>query len=165
MSTHAHCGYCGHRFGAEQAWPRLCAGCGKTSFLNPTPVAVCLLPVGDGLLCVRRAIPPGAGLLALPGGYIDRAETWQRAAARELFEETGIHIDAAEIEHFRTISSETGDGVLLVFGRARPRRPDVLAGFVPTAETSELVVIRTATELAFPLHTLAVAEYFDPAPA
>jgi ADP-ribose pyrophosphatase YjhB (NUDIX family) len=123
---------------------------------------VCLLPIGDGLLCVRRAVPPGAGQLALPGGYIDRAETWQRAAARELFEETGIRIDAVEVEHFRTVSSESGDGVLLVFGRAGPRGPEVLAGFAPTAETSELVVIRAATELAFPLHTRAVAEYFGP---
>jgi ADP-ribose pyrophosphatase YjhB (NUDIX family) len=160
MNRHAHCGYCGAKFVAEQAWPRLCAGCGCTSYVNPTPVAVCLLPVGDGLLCVRRAIPPAAGQLALPGGYIDRAETWQQAVARELFEETGLRIDAAEVEHFRTVSSDRGDGVLLVFGRARPRGPDIQSEFVPTAETSELVVIRGATELAFPLHTQAVAEYF-----
>ena len=163
MSKHAHCGYCGSRFAAEQAWPRLCAGCGQTSYVNPTPVAVCLLPVGDGLLCVRRAIPPAAGQLALPGGYIDRAETWQRAAARELFEETGLRIDAEEVEHFRTLSSDRGDGVLLVFGLARPRTPEVLSDFVPTAETSELVVIRAATELAFPLHTRVVAEFFGAA--
>jgi ADP-ribose pyrophosphatase YjhB (NUDIX family) len=118
------------------------------------------LPVGDGLLCVRRAIPPGAGRLALPGGYIDRAETWQQAAARELFEETGLHIDASEVAHFRTISSDRGDGVLLVFGHARPRAADGLAHFVPTAETSELVVIREPAELAFPLHTRVVAEWF-----
>jgi hypothetical protein len=34
---------------------------------------------------------------------------------------------------------------------------------VPTAEVSELVVIRGATKLAFPLHTQVVAEFFDPA--
>ena len=162
MSKYDHCGYCGHRFGANQAWPRLCAGCGRTSYVNPAPVAVCLLPIGDGLLCVRRAIPPFAGQFALPGGYIDRAETWQQAAARELFEETGLRIDADEVEHFRTFS-DPDDGVLLVFGRARPHQPDALAAFVPTAETSALVVIRTATELAFPLHTRVVAEFFDPA--
>ena len=163
MSKHAHCGYCGNRFVAEQTWPRLCAGCGQTSYVNPTPVAVCLLPVGDGLLCVRRAIPPGVGQLALPGGYIDRSESWQQAAARELFEETGLRIDPAEVEHFRTLSSDRGDGVLLVFGRAKPRGPEVLAGFAPTRETSELVVVRGATELAFPLHTRVVAEFFGAA--
>src|SRR5207245_9741277 len=90
-------------------------------WVNPIPVAVCLLPVDGGLLCVRRAIPPGKGKLALPGGYIDQNETWQRAVARELFEETGIRIDPDEVEHFRTHSSTLGDNVLLVFGRARPR--------------------------------------------
>lgn len=160
MNRHAHCGYCGARFADAQPWPRLCAGCNCTTYINPTPVAVCLLPVGDGLLCVRRAIPPGQGKLALPGGYIDRAETWQQAAARELFEETGLRIDAAEVEHLRTVSSERGDGVLLIFGRARPRPAEFVSGFAPTAETSEAVVIRTATELAFPLHTDAVAAYF-----
>jgi NADH pyrophosphatase NudC (nudix superfamily) len=160
VSKHAHCGYCGNRFTAEQAWPRRCAGCGQTTYVNPTPVAVCLLPVGDGLLCVRRAIPPGVGQLALPGGFIDRSESWQQAAARELFEETGLRIDPVEVEHVRTLSSDRGDGVLLVFGRAKPRGSEVLAGFVPTTETSELVVIRGATELAFPLHTRVVAEFF-----
>src|SRR3954462_11499316 len=106
MKKYAHCGYCGQPFAPEQKWPRLCAGCKRTSYVNPTPVAVCLLPVGEGLLCVRRAIPPAVGQLALPGGYIDLAETWQQAAARELFEETGLRIDAGEVEHFRTLSSD-----------------------------------------------------------
>lgn len=160
MKNHSHCGFCGCAFAANQAWPRACAGCARTSYLNPTPVAVCLLPVDGGLLCVRRAIPPAVGRLALPGGYIDFAETWQQAAARELFEETGLRIDAAEVEHVRTLSSDRGDGVLLVFGRARLRSADALSGFTPTPETSELVVIHEATELAFPLHTQVVAEFF-----
>lgn len=161
MRKNDHCGYCGRRF-TEQAWPRTCAGCNNVSYVNPTPVAVCLLPVDGGLLCVRRAIEPKVGHLALPGGYIDRAETWQRAAARELFEETGLRIDADEIEHFRTLSSETGDGVLLVFGRARPRDAAFLAGFAGSAEVSGYEVVRGPTELAFPLHTRAVAEFFAP---
>lgn len=97
MKKHAHCGYCGSAFAADQPWPRLCASCHRVSYLNPTPVAVCLLPVDGGLLCVRRAIPPAVGQLALPGGYIDLAETWQGAAARELFEETGIVADGQAI--------------------------------------------------------------------
>jgi ADP-ribose pyrophosphatase YjhB (NUDIX family) len=160
MKKNAHCSYCGHPFAENQPWPRKCASCSCTSFVNPIPVAVCLLPVDGGLLCVRRAIPPGQGKIALPGGFIDLNETWQQAAARELFEETGIAIDAEEVEHFRTVSSRLGDGVLLVFGRARERTWAGLPPFTPTGEADATVVIRGPQELAFPLHTQAVAEYF-----
>jgi 8-oxo-dGTP diphosphatase len=43
------------------------------------------------VLFVRRANPPGAGLLALPGGKIEAGETLKEGVARELLEETGIH--------------------------------------------------------------------------
>ena len=84
MKKNAHCSYCGHAYAVDQAWPRKCLSCGNTTWVNPIPGAVCLLPIDDGLLCVRRAIPPGEGKLALPGGYIDQNETWQQAVAREL---------------------------------------------------------------------------------
>ena len=77
----AHCGYCGQAFTPDAPWPRTCAHCGQISYLNPVPVAVALVPVDDGLLIVRRAIEPGRGLLALPGGYINHDETWQAACA------------------------------------------------------------------------------------
>jgi hypothetical protein len=55
---------------------------------------------------------------------------------------------------------EAGDGVLLVFGRARPRTWASLPPFVPTNESSETVRITGPLELAFPLHTQVVREYF-----
>ena len=76
MKKNSFCSYCGRAFVADQPWPRKCASCGQFTYVNPIPVAVCLLPVEGGLLCVRRAIPPGAGKLALPGGFIDVHETW-----------------------------------------------------------------------------------------
>src|SRR5262249_31424310 len=144
-----------------QSWPRRCAGCGNISYLNPIPVAVCMLPVDGGLLVIRRAIPPAVGQLALPGGYVDFGETWQQAAARELLEETGVAIDPDEVRHFRTHSSRLGDGVLLIFGVARERRWDSLTFAPKDADASEMLVIREKQLMAFPLHTQAVAEYFD----
>src|SRR5688572_992089 len=93
----SHCSYCGQPYTAEQSWPRQCAGCNNISYLNPTPVAVVLLPVDGGLLTIRRSIEPKKGMLALPGGFINYGESWQQGGARELYEETGIQIDAAEI--------------------------------------------------------------------
>jgi ADP-ribose pyrophosphatase YjhB (NUDIX family) len=155
---HNYCSCCGTAY-AALVWPRTCAGCGNITYLNPLPVAVLLLPVDGGLLCVRRAIPPQIGHLALPGGFMEVDETWQEGAARELREETAVIVDPADILPFATLSDPRG-GFLLVFGLAPARTADSLPPFVPSNEVSELVVIPAAQELAFPLHTRAAAAWF-----
>jgi ADP-ribose pyrophosphatase YjhB (NUDIX family) len=153
------CSYCGTRFHTEQPWPRTCSNCQQISYLNPLPVAVTLLPVDGGLLCVRRSIEPAVGQLSLPGGFMDLGETWQEAAARELWEEAGVHIDPNELELFRVLSSRT-QPFLLIFGIARPRPATSLPPFAPNDEASERVVVPGPIELAFPLHTQAMREFF-----
>jgi ADP-ribose pyrophosphatase YjhB (NUDIX family) len=127
------------------------------SWVNPLPVSVVLLPVDDGLLLVRRAIPP-VGQLALPGGYINQGESWEEAGARELYEETGIRVDPSELVHFQTRSTPPPDTLLIVFAVARPRSG--LPSFTRNEEVSELVVGRAPMELAFGLHTDAMAAWF-----
>ncbi|HMA34254.1 MAG TPA: NUDIX domain-containing protein [Chloroflexia bacterium] len=155
----AHCAWCGQPFAADQSWPRVCAGCGHRSYRNPLPVAVILVPVDGGLLLVRRNIPPQVGELALPGGYIGLGETWQAAGAREVWEETGLRLDAAAIRDFGVLT-DTAGGYLLVFGLAAPHTLQDLAGFVPNAETAAYVIARAPQELAFPLHTAALHAFF-----
>jgi ADP-ribose pyrophosphatase YjhB (NUDIX family) len=135
----------------------VCAPCGQISYLNPLPVAVILLPVGRSLLVIRRSIEPCTGELALPGGYVDLGETWQEAAARELFEETGVLADPQSIELF---TAKSAADVLLVFGLAPPITADQLPPSQPTAETDGWELLAGPAELAFSLHTEAVAEYF-----
>ena len=154
---HSHCSFCGTRFADGQAWPRHCQQCEQISYLNPLPVAVTLLPVDKGVLLVRRAIPPRAGQLALPGGFIDRGESWQAAGARELFEETGIQVDPAGITHFDTLSAP--DGTVLIFGRAAPLTRAQLPPFRLSPETSEILIAEQPLKLAFPLHTDVVTRY------
>ncbi len=154
----SHCSYCGQRFPENAPWPRAYAGCTKTSFVNPLPVAVLVLPVGDGVLVVRRAIPPRQGQLALPGGYINLGESWQAAAAREVFEETGVRVDPTKIRDLRVLSAP--DGTVLIFGVAAPCAEADLPPFEPTSETSERTVLRAPAELAFPLHTQVLREFF-----
>jgi ADP-ribose pyrophosphatase YjhB (NUDIX family) len=155
---HSHCSSCGARYEADE-WPRVCAACGTVSYRNPIPVAVVLVPVDDGLLHVRRAVGPTAGRLALPGGYVNAGETWEQAATRELFEETGIAIDPRGIHPFRVVSAP--DDTLLVFGLTAAIPGATLPPFVPNDEVSEYVVLRTPEELAFPIHTRVAREYFD----
>ena len=156
---HSFCSYCGGPFAENQPWPRTCAPCGHISYRNPLPVAVILLPVDGGLLCVRRTIEPAIGQLALPGGFLEVDESWQQGCARELFEETGIPITVDEVHLFRACSV-VKEGLLLVFGLASPRREIDLPAFVANEEVGETVVIAGPTELAFETHTRVVREYF-----
>jgi ADP-ribose pyrophosphatase YjhB (NUDIX family) len=161
MTTrNSHCSFCGAAFTGGQPWPRTCAACGNTSYLNPLPVAVLVLPVEGGrVLVVRRAVEPRRGELALPGGFIDLGESWQEAAVRELREETGVVVDAGEVRLFDVISAP--DGTLLVFGVGPRVAADALPPVVATAETSEWLLIDGPRELAFSLHTRVVAAYFS----
>jgi ADP-ribose pyrophosphatase YjhB (NUDIX family) len=157
----SHCSYCGAAFAGGQPWPRQCASCGNTTYMNPLPVAVTLLPIDDGLLLVRRTIPPHVGKLALPGGYINLGESWQQAAARELLEETGVAIEPGEIRDFRVLSAP--DGTVLIFGLARQRTSAELPAFALNDEASECVVGHASDEIAFELHRQAVDEFFGKA--
>ena len=158
LKIHSHCSYCGAAFVEGQLWPRACAACGNTTYLNPTPVAVVLLPVDDGLLLVRRAIPPHVGKLALPGGYVNLGETWQEAGAREVLEETGVVIDPQEIRDFRVLSAP--EGMVLIFGLAEPRSLAELSPLQASDEASECIVGHADAEIAFELHRQVVEEFF-----
>lgn len=154
----AHCSYCGAAFPEGLAWPRTCPACGNISYVNPLPVSVVLLPVDDELLLIRRTVAPQIGQLALPGGFINVGESWQEAGARELWEETGIRIAAADIRLFDAQSAP--DGTVLIFGLAPAVRASDLPPFVPTNETSETVIARGPTALAFSTHMDVAARFW-----
>lgn len=160
MVKDTFCSYCGQRFPDGLGYPRTCQGCRETTWKNPIPVAVLLVPVGDGLLSIKRGIEPHVGKLALPGGYVNFGETWQAGAVRELKEETGLTVDPAGVELFALHSTPDGKA-LLVIGATQERLSRVsLWSFQGTEETSELVVLFAPQELAFPLHTQAVKDWF-----
>src|SRR4029453_18735553 len=138
---HSHCSYCGVAYPVEIGWPRTCAGCGETTWSNPLPVAVVLLPVrggdgGLGVVVVRRDIEPFRGELALPGGFIETGEWGREAAVRELREETGLPAEPDEVRLFDVHSSFNGRS-LLVFGVLPPRAAAALPASPPTEEAPE----------------------------
>lgn len=133
---------------------------------NPKPVTVGLMPVlgpeGIGLLVVRRAIEPGKGKLALPGGYmVVQDPSWQAALAREVSEETGLKLTASAVRPSPLAAESVANGRnLLLFGRLKPIRIEQLQGLTPDAETSEVTVIYKPTELAFSTHTQQADRFF-----
>src|ERR1700722_9910426 len=118
MRQYDHCSYCGAKF-ITDSWPRHCNECQQDAWRNPLPITVVLLGIqssinSDRLLIIKRAIEPGIGGWALPGGYLDMGETWQEGAAREVKEETDISINPKQIELYRLITAPS-NGNLLIF--------------------------------------------------
>ena len=153
------CSHCAQPMSPSEEWPVQCTACARIHYRNPTPVAVVLLPVDDGVLTVRRAIDPGKGRLALPGGFVNWGETWQEAAARELFEETAILIEASELALLDAQSVE--DGALLLFAQAKARLSSELDWQIDPKEVSEVVILKEPWQLAFPTHTRQLQAYFQ----
>ena len=162
----AHCGYCGTAFSpAQPVFARVCSSCGRTSYRNPLPVAVTLVPVtlehsqSLGLLVIRRSIPPKEGQLALPGGFISYGESWQTGAVREVWEETGLKLEADAIRLARVHSAP--DSTILIFGIAPVQAANVLEGLQISNETSEITILDAFAPLGFPLHTQVAEEFFN----
>jgi ADP-ribose pyrophosphatase YjhB (NUDIX family) len=160
----AHCGYCGTKYAdVSSVHTRTCVACGKTSYRNPLPVAVTLVPVqletGTGLLVIRRCIPPHEGRLALPGGFINFGESWQEGAAREVLEETGWQLEPDQLELVTVRSAP--DSTILIFARAPAQSKTWVQASKISSETSEVTVLESFQPLAFPIHSEVAQAFFE----
>jgi ADP-ribose pyrophosphatase YjhB (NUDIX family) len=157
MEKDSYCSFCGNRFELDAPWPKRCPACGNSTYRNPLPVAVVLLPMDGGVVVIRRNTEPSKGTLTLPGGYVDFGESWQEAAQRELLEETGIEIDRNELVLYDVQNGL--DNTLVILALAREMPLCALRPFT-SKETREVTLIHGPIELGFPLHTEVVKRFF-----
>lgn len=138
MPRDAFCSYCGTAFADRSRYPRRCAACGASTYANPLTVAVVLVPVIDGaregVLVVRRAVPPGIGKLALVSGFLEIGEPWQVGAAREVREETGVVLDPATLQPGWFTSTRPRPHRILLFASA----PAVELAALPPYQDAEV---------------------------
>ena len=104
------CSNCGkkNKFGEKEGNNRFyCLHCHTIHYDNPKPTATLICPKNDSILLVKRATDPGKGLWGLPGGFIEKGETPEAGAERELLEETNLTGIVRQIlgtcSHFNTI--------------------------------------------------------------
>lgn len=100
------CPRCG-RAGFIPASPKElhCTICGFRYFVNPAAAVAALITDADGqLLLTRRRNAPAAGMLDLPGGFVDKFETAEDAITREIMEELNLSVE--EIRFFGSFPNE-----------------------------------------------------------
>jgi mutator protein MutT len=68
----------------------VCGACAFVFFLDPKIATGAVFSYDGGILLVQRAIHPSYGKWVFPGGYVDRGETLEAAAVREVQEESGL---------------------------------------------------------------------------
>lgn len=103
--AYRYCPQCGAAADSVGEVPFRCRQCEFTAFFGPVTAVGAILSDPQGrLLLIRRARDPGRGLFGLPGGFVDRGETAQQAAQREIREEVGLDVDA--FEYLTTIPNE-----------------------------------------------------------
>lgn len=145
-----------------------CSACGFVYYYNVAVSASALIVADDGaVLFIRRARDPGKHKLALPGGFIDRGETAEAAAIREVREEAGVKLSHVEflgsfpnLYAYRGVEYPVVDlfFVARVKGRAASPLDDVteIVWSAPEALTE--------ADLAFPSHPRALAAFLAKRP-
>lgn len=121
-----------------------CPACGFIAYLNPRLVVTALPVTAAGeLILLRRAIEPGYGKWAQPGGFLEIDETAQQGAVRETLEETGLIVEPTRVVG---IYSRPQAAVVVAAWEAR-----IVGGSAhPTAESLEVRAFGPA-ELPWPL--------------
>ena len=80
------CAGCGARLTLRQHEGQtrpVCPDCGRVVYYDPKLAAACVIERDGETLMVRRAVQTGYGLWSMPGGYVDRGEPVEAAAARK----------------------------------------------------------------------------------
>lgn len=145
-----HCPRCGGhlepRIVFQHDPPRLvCVACGFVFYRDPKVAAGAICRTPGGIVLLRRGIEPGHGLWVYPGGYVDRGESLQAAAARETREEIGLEV---RIDRLVGVYSYPGRPVIVVVYAAEVIGGEARGG-------PEALEVRTFDRAAIPWDRLA----------
>ena len=121
-------------------------------FYDPKVAAVCLVEREGKVLMIRRGTDLGYGLWSLPGGFVDRGEVVESAAAREAWEETGLQV---AVDALIGLFSLSGDPVIVAAytghetgGTLAPGPEALETGFFALDSLPELAFVRDTEILA-----------------
>ncbi|MFE0037663.1 NUDIX hydrolase [Streptomyces sp. NPDC059015] len=109
----------------------------KSTPLHSVSVAGAVVREDGRLLAIRRA---DNGTWELPGGVLELSETPENGVAREVWEETGIHV---EVDQLSGVYKNTTRGIVALVFRCKPS-----GGTERTSDESTAVAWLTPEEVA-----------------
>ena len=134
----------------------VCGSCGFVFYLGPKLVAGAIFELDGGIMLVQRDIEPGYGKWTFPGGFVERGERAERAAQREVLEETGLEIEVREIVGLYTYEGQV-PAIAVFAARVTGGEP------APLDETMDVRSFPRDrlpwTEMAFPSTEHALKDY------
>jgi NAD+ diphosphatase len=131
-ARHRYCGVCASTLVPERAGHVMrCLKCGHESFPRIDPAIIVLVADGDRCLLGRQASwPPGR--YSTIAGFVEPGESLEDAVAREVLEETAVHV--------RTVNYHSS--------QPWPFPSSLMVGFHATADSSEPVQVTNELEHA-----------------
>jgi ADP-ribose pyrophosphatase YjhB (NUDIX family) len=128
-----YCSHCGHQTTLEtlahdSRARRVCNHCGTVHYQGPRLLVGGVIFYQDRILMVRRAVEPAYGLWNIPTGFVEEGESLEQAIARELVEETGVHIDPGDFDLSAVLSLPALSQVYVIFRSELASQPHFICG-------------------------------------
>lgn len=123
---------------------------------NPIPTVDIITEIKGKIVLIKRKNPPFGW--ALPGGFVDYGESFEDAAVREAFEETGLLLRG--LEQFHTYSNPNRDARMHTASTVFIAQSDDIPRAGDDAAEAGLFTEDELPELAFD-HDQILADYFS----
>ncbi len=134
-----------------------CPHCNRTMDQprNPVPTVDIIIEVNNKIVLIKRKNPPFGW--ALPGGFVDYGESFEDAAVREAFEETGLQLGT--LRQFHTYSAPGRDPRMHTASTVFIAQSDRLPRAGDDAAEAALFARDEIPEMAFD-HARILTDYF-----
>lgn len=93
MRLFIYCPICGKKGIKKHSEKSVQCSCGFLFYQNVAATASCIIETPKGILLTCRKKEPKKGLLDLPGGFVDKGESLEKALVREMKEELDLRLD------------------------------------------------------------------------
>lgn len=121
-----------------------CEKCEKLFYSDPKLVVVVLVEHNNKLVLIKRSFEPAMGRWCFPSGYVNKGEKVEKAAIREVKEETGLDII---IKEFIGLYSSDDNPVIIAAFSAKSIGGKLYSGF--ETDAVDLIEIDSLSDFPF----------------